>query len=113
MSNYITYIISFILVYLFYLLFVLVRPKQLEKFKTSSYIVLLVKKYKIDLKSVNFKILAHTVCLGNSFILSTVLFAISWFKNPLFIILVGLITMIIITFLVYHIIGSMYRKKEK
>ena len=106
------YIASFILVYLAYLLFVLIRPKQLEKFKKSSYIILLVKKYNFDLKKINFKILAHTVCLGNSFILATVLFAISWFKNPIFIIVVGFIVMIAITFLIYHLIGTMYKGRK-
>lgn len=113
MENYIIYITMFILIYLVYLLFILIRPKQLEKFKSSSYVTILVKKYHIDLKKINFKVLAHMVCLGNAFILSTVVFVISWLENVFLIMIVGLLVMLILTLAVYHLIGIMYRKKEK
>ncbi len=113
MVDYIMYVTIFIVIYLIYLVFVLLRKKQLENFKKSSYVILLEKRYNIDLKKINFKVLAHMVCIGNSFILATTVFVMSQFENTILMLLIGIVTMIILTVGIYHLIGSFYGKREK
>ena len=49
------FIISFLIVYLFYLLTVILQTKKYEKFKKSNQVLYFVKKYKIDINKINMK----------------------------------------------------------
>lgn len=111
MEDIIFSIIAFVLIYLLYVIFVISRKKKLEKFKENSYVTFLVKKYNVDLKTTNFKILAHAIALTNAFIISIALFVISFFDNWLYKISIAFVVLIILQFLMYKLLGNLFKKK--
>jgi len=104
------YLIVFIAIYLIYVVFVILRKKALLKFKKSTYIMYLVNVYKIDVEKINPYFLANMVTLVNSFILSTSLYVVSNI-NGLLGILIGFITVMVLLFGMYHILGLILKKK--
>ena len=112
MRNFIFYIIIFALVYLFYLIFVLSRKNVLKNFPNGKEMKYLKFKYGIKVNEKNLKRIANTVFIGNSFIMSTTVFVVCLFDSLLLEIIVGLATLIILMFGVYHIIGTYYKKKQ-
>lgn len=105
-----SYLILLIGIYLIYLIFVIFRKKALIKFKKSTYVMYLVNVYKIDIEKIDFKFLANMICIVNSFILSTSLYIVSNIKGILSI-LIGFITVMVLLFGVYHILGLILKKK--
>lgn len=110
--DFIIYVGTFIVIYLMYLLFVILRKKKLEKFKTSTYVSYLINMYKLDLKKMNITILAHEIALINAFILATSLYVFGLFENITVGIVVAILTVFALIFIMYHILGKMYQKKE-
>lgn len=113
MENLIVSLSFFIVIYLAYVLFVINRKNKLEKLKKSANTIYLVKKYKLDLKQINFKILAHIIALSNAFIMSVTFFIISFIKNNYLKILVCFIIILPILYIMYMIIGKTYQKRGK
>ena len=112
MKNLIFYLGLFIIIYLFYVIFVLKRKNVLKKFPEGKEIKYLKYKYGIKVNDKNIKKIAHTVFLGNSFILATTVFVVCLFDNLLLEIVVGFITLIILMLGIYHLIGTYYKKKQ-
>lgn len=104
--------IVFIVIYLFYLLFVILRKKKLEKFSENTYIKYLVKLYKLDLKKHDIKKLAHIVSLTNSFVVSTTFIIVINIKNYFLMILLAIVVLIPLQLLAYHVIGKILKKGE-
>ncbi len=111
MNDLIFSVVSFFIIYIFYVLFVISRKKKLEKFKSNSYVTFLVTKYKVDLNKTNIKTLAHAIALTNSFIISSTLFIISYVSNIALMMIVALIIIIPFQLIMYHIIGKMFGNK--
>lgn len=112
MKQLIFYLVVFVLVYLFYLIFVLKRKNVLRNLPNGKEMKYLKYKYGIKVNEKNIKKVAHTVFLGNSFILATTVFVVCLFNNLILEIIVGFITLIILMLGVYHIIGTYYKKKQ-
>ena len=66
------FIISFILIYILYDLFVIRKKKALKKMKNSKDMLLLCRVGKIDIDKVDIKKVTRYLCLTNSFIVSFV-----------------------------------------
>ena len=107
------WLIIFVLFYLLYLFFVILRKKKLAKFNDSPYIKYLAKVYKLDLKKQEPKKLAHLVALANSFIVSTTFLIVFGIKNYLLMVLIALVTIIPLSLLVYYIVGKILKRGEK
>ncbi len=103
-------IVIFFVTYLFYLLFVIMNKKRIEKLKNGTYVTYLVNVYKLDLNRINIKVLGHIIALTNSFILASVLFIMSFIKPFILKLLISIIVLIPVQLLMYHIIGKMYEK---
>ncbi len=108
--DFMTYIIILLAIYLFYLLFVIARKKALQKFKKSTYVMYLVNVYKIDVDKMNIYFLANMIAIVNSFILATSLYIVSNLKGILAILL-GFISVMVLIFGMYHILGTILKKK--
>ena len=104
-------VVVFVLIYLFYVFFVILRKKKLEKFKQNTYVNFLVTKYHIDLKKTNFKILAHAIALTNSFIISATLFVISFIDNWFYKIGISFVILVPLQFIMYALLGKLFQKK--
>ena len=111
MKELIFYLVTFILIYLFYLIFVLNRKNVLKKFPNGKELRYLKAKYGIKVNDKNLKSIANIVFLANSFIISTTVFVICLFNNFLLEILVGFVTLIILLLVIYHIIVISLKKK--
>lgn len=112
MKELLLYLFTFIIAYLFYLIFVIGRKNVLKKFPEGKEMTYLKYKYGIKVTDKNLKKIAHKVCLANSFILSTTVYVVCLFDNLFIEILVGGITLIILILVLYHLIGTYYKKKQ-
>ena len=106
------YVVTFIIAYLFYLVFVLSRKNVLKKFPEGKEMSYLKYKYGIKINDKNLKSIANKVFLANSFILSTTVYVVCLFDNLFIEILVGLVVLIVLILILYHLIGTYYRKKQ-
>lgn len=105
-----SYLLVFTIIFLMYVIFVILRKKSLLKFKKSTYVTYLVNVYKIDVENINPYFLTIMVTLVNSFILSTSLYVVSNVKGMIGI-LIGFITLMVLIFGMYHILGLILKKK--
>ena len=101
MDKLVWFLIVFIIVYLFYFFFVICRKKKLEQFKTSTEMLFLQRKFKIDLSKHNIKMVAHMVALINAFIIAITFVILEIFDNIFIKIMV-----------IYSIFGKQLKKKE-
>lgn len=116
MDKVILFLIAFIAIFLFYFIFVLRREKYLSKFFEGKEILYLKYRYKIDITDAIKKKLAYSVVLANCLIISltfSIVITIIQSKNFIIYLLLSLILVIILTLVIYHIIGTIFRKKEK
>ncbi len=105
------FIISFLIVYLFYLFTVILQAKKYDKFKRSNQVMYFVNKYKININKINMKKFTNILGLTNSLIIS-IAFATTFLVDNLILqLLVGLIVLIPLIFVFYSLIGN-YLKKE-
>ena len=112
MKELILYLATFVIAYLFYLIFVLGRKNVLKKFPNGKEMSYLKIKYGIKIDDKNLKKIANKVCLANSFILATTVYVVCLFDNLFLELIVGVVTLVILILLLYHIIGTYYKKKQ-
>ena len=103
-------LVTFIVIYLAYVVFVINRKEKLQKLKKSMMVQYLVNKYKVDLKKVNMKVLGHIIALTTAFILSATLFVISFVDNYILKILLSFAILMPFQYIMFMIVGKMYQK---
>lgn len=113
MEYVIYFLISFIIVYLFYFLTVILQKKRYDKFKKSNQVMYFVKKYKLNVNKINIKKFINIIALVNSFIIALVFASVIKIKSNLLMLLVGLILLIPLMLVCYHFIGKYLQKEEK
>ena len=102
--------ISFLIVYLFYLLTVILQTKKYEKFKKSNQVLYFVKKYKIDINKINMKKFTNLLALSNSLIISIAFCATFLVDNFILQLLIGLIVLIPLIFIFYKLLGNYLKR---
>lgn len=112
MKELILFLVTFILTYLFYVIFVICRKNVLQKFPKGKEMTYFKIKYGIKVNEKNLKKIANIVFLANSFILSSTVCLISQFDNLFLKILIGIITLLILILVIYHLVG-IYLKKQQ
>ena len=111
MKELLLYLFIFIFVYLFYFIFVYKRENVFKKFKSGKEISYLKYKYKVKVNNSNIKKLAHIIFLSNSFILSSTVTVVSLIDNMVLEIIVGMVVLLVLILLIYHIIGKTFGGK--
>ena len=111
MENVIAAILSFIIVYLVYLVLVILRKKKMAKYKNSTEVRYLETKYRLNLKKMNMKQLAHLLSLTNAFIIAVTVLVIGFVDELILKLMVGFIVLFPMILLMYHIIGVKLNKK--
>ena len=113
--NFIEYLFIFVIIYLLYFIFVIMRKKALLKFQTSTYALYLKNVYKVKIEQMNPYILANEISLTNSFVLATSIYYVlnieSIIKNEFLFVLASFVGVMILLFGVYHILGIILKKK--
>lgn len=112
MKELILYFITFVLIYLFYVIFVLNRKNVLKKFPDGKEMTYLKYKYNVKVNENNIKKIANSVFLANAFILSTTVYIVSLFDRFVLRILVGFITLVMLILVLYHFIGVHYKNRR-
>ena len=106
------FLISFIIVYLFYFVTVILQKKKYEKFKNSNQVMFFVKRYKLDVKKMNISKSIKIISFTNSFIIALTFTIVINIDNYLLMLLIGFIILIPLMLLCYHLLG-LYLKKEE
>lgn len=107
------FIISFLIVYLFYLFTVILQTKRYDKFKKSNQVMYFVKKYKINVNKLNMKKFTNILGLTNSLIISIAFTTTYLVDNLILQLLIGLIVLIPLIFIFYSLIGNYLKRKCK
>lgn len=113
MKDIIFYGIVFLVIYLSYVLFVIIRKKKLVKFENNTYVKYLENVYRLDMNTISMKQFAHVIALANAFIITATLWAIGITDSLLLKMLLAFAILIPLQLLVYHIIGKSYQIKHK
>lgn len=112
MEYIITYIITFLAVYIIYFLLVVKRKKAVEKLKKSLEVRYLINRYHIDIDNVNLHTLSNRIALCNSFIISTTFIIILFVNHFILKMLLGFVTLFPLILIVYHFLAKSLVKKE-
>ena len=112
MRELVLYLGTFIITYLFYLIFVLSRKNVLKKFPDGKEMSYLKYKYSIKINDSNLKKIANKVCLANSFILATTVYVVCLFDNLFIELILGVVTLVLLILVLYYLIGTYYKKKQ-
>ena len=111
MKYIIMFVVSFLVVYLAYLMTVILNKKKLKKFETSNQALYFVKKYNVKISDKNVKLLANLVALSNAFIISITLVIIDLVPNYILKVLVAFVIIIPLILVLYHIVGLVMLKR--
>ena len=106
------FLIAFIIVYLFYFVTVILQKKRYEKFKSSNQVMFFVKKYKLDIKKLNISKFIKVISFTNSLIIALTFTIAITVENYILILLIGLVTVIPLMLLAYHMVGTYFKKEE-
>ena len=112
MRELILYLGTFLIAYLFYLIFVLGRKNVLKKFPDGKEMSYLKIKYGVKISDDNLKKIANKVCLANSFILATTVYIVCLFDSFILGIVISVPILLVLILTFYHIIGTYYRNKQ-
>ncbi len=107
----ILFLISFVLVFLLYQIFIVRRAKSKKNPKEPFEVTYLVSKYKLDLKKVNYKNLLRVISIVSSFDIALVVSIIVLLKSFILEIIVGFISILVIILVSYHLVYLIYKKK--
>ena len=66
----ISFVIAFLIVYLFYFFTVILQKKKYDKFKKSNQVMYFVNRYKLNVNKINIKKFIHIISLTNSLIIA-------------------------------------------
>lgn len=112
MDKLIEFIIIFVVVYLTYLFFVILRKKQMKKFKNNTNYRYLVKIYKLDEQKLDIKKIAHIIALTNAFIIALTYTIVIFFDGFIKRIILATCIFILLDLIVYHIVGKILKGRE-
>ena len=112
MNILVAFVIVFLIVYLFYLFFIILRKKKVIKIKNASEVLLIKKKYKLKLDKISDKALANIIALSNAFIIAVTFCIIEFVDNYILKIMVAFVVLIILILVIYTTIGKILKKKE-
>lgn len=108
----ISFIIVYVVVYLFYLFFVILRKSKLSRIKQSSEALLIKKKYNLKLNNITDKKLANIIAFSNAFIIAITFVIMEFVKNFILKIMIAFIVLIVLILSIYLSIGKYLKKKE-
>lgn len=111
MKEIIFYIVSMVILFLLYYIFVMCNKKRLQKFSKNTYVTYLVNVYKLDIEKIGIKTLALAVIMINSFIIATTVFIVGFLNNLILKFILSFIVLIPLQLLMYHIVGKTFEKR--
>ncbi len=105
---------TFLGVYLFYLFYQIIRHRKYDPNKVPVELVLLIKKYHLDMSKINYQKIMNIIGLVSAFdIAFTATFVMKYIENIYLAILIGTVIFIPLILITYNFIGRYYIKKGK
>lgn len=102
----------FLVIYIFYLIFGVLKRKKFNIDKIPVELRFLIKRYHLDMSKINYRSIMNMIGLASSFVISfTATFIFKYIKNELLMILIGGLMIIPLIFITFNFIGLYYRKK--
>lgn len=102
----------FLVIYIFYLIFGVLKRKKFNVDKIPVELRFLIKKYHLDMSKINYRSIMNMIGLASSFVISfTATFIFKYIENELLMILIGGLMIIPLIFITFNFIGLYYRKK--
>ena len=102
----------FLVIYIFYLIFGVLKWKKFNFDKIPVELRFLIKKYHLDMSKINYRSIMNMIGLASSFVISfTATFIFKYIKNELLMILIGGLMIIPLIFITFNFIGLYYKKK--
>jgi hypothetical protein len=118
MEELVLFILTFIFVLIIYEVFIVTPAKRRKmgkgrkkKDKEVVEVLYLMKRYKLDLKKVNYNQLLQIVAITSSLDISIICSLIMLFDNFIIRILVGGLSIVLVLLISYHIVYLFYKKK--
>ena len=123
MQEVILFVMSYIVVFLLYQIFIIRRAKTNDKknkkrkkkreVREPFEVTYLVSKYKLDLEKINYNRLLRVISLVSSFDIALIVSIILLIDNFILEIVVGFITTILIILVSYHLVYLAYKRGGK
>ena len=106
---------TFLVVYLFYLFhYVIGKKKKYNKDKVPQELLYLIRKYKLDMKEINYKKVMNQIGLICAFdIAFTSTFMFMYVKKIYFSILIGAVMLVPLIIITFDLLGRYYLRKGK
>lgn len=111
MQQIILFLMTYLLVFIIYQLFIIKKAKKKNVKKRPMEVNYLISKYKLDLKKINYKKLLMIISLVSSLDISIIVTLVALFNNYFLKILIALVLVIPIIMFSYSFIGKYYKKK--
>ena len=105
--------VTFLVIYIFYLsIYVFKKNKKYDPNKVPQELAYLIRKYRLDMKKINYKKIMNVIGLVCAFdIAFTSTFMFAFVKNIYLAIFVGAIMLVPLIVITFSFIGKYYRKK--
>ena len=107
----ILFIMTFLLVFIIYELFLVRKAKKDKRRKKPIEVNYLIGKYNLDINKLNYRRLLNIISVVSAFDISLVVTIVSLFNNFLFQLLVGFVLIMLLIIVSYDIVGRIYKKK--
>lgn len=116
MTEFILFIMSFVLVFIIYQIFIIIPAKKRNNSKKKNNkelleIRYLETKYKLDMKKIKYEQLLQICAFVSSFDISLAVTLVCLVNGLLMELLVGFISIIVLIFISYHLVYLFYKKK--
>ena len=103
---------TFLVVYLFYFFYQVLRKKEYDPNKVPVELVFLIKKYRLDMSKIPYRGIMNRIGLVSAFdIAFTSTFMFRFVKNVYLAILIGAIMLVPLIMITFNFIGKYYEKK--
>lgn len=108
----IIFTITFITIYILYLLTVILNKKKKNKIFETNQAKLIIVPNKLDTNKIKKENFAQIISIANSFIVALTFTISELIDNYIIKLIVSFITLIILILITYKVIGIIYKKKE-
>ena len=111
-SDLIWFLGTFLVVYLFYFFFQILRHKKINKKKVPVELLYLIKKYNLDINKIKYTSIMQRIALVSAFDIAFIgTFVMRFIKNIYLAIILGGVLFIPLIMITYGFIGRYYKKK--
>lgn len=111
-SDLISFIVIFILVYVLYFFVITGSKKKKNRDKYPIELLIIIEMYRLDIKKINYKSIMNKISLAIAFEFSfTSIFIFKFINSNLLCILVGILMLIPLTVIFFRLIGKSYVRK--